>query len=345
MKNIYVVIMAGGSGERFWPSSRKKCPKQLLPIVSKNSMLQETVNRLKGFADNKNIIIVTNKVQAKAVRKQLPQLPKKNIVVEPFSKNTAPCIGVAADIIGRENPNAVMVVLPADHQIKDAKKFLNTLNQAVRVASEKEALVTLGIKPRFPHTGYGYIKKGEAVAKGFFKIAKFAEKPDIEKAKEYCDSGEYYWNSGMFIWKASVILGEIENYMSSLSKLLKCRNLYKIYKDAENISIDYGIMEKTKKAVVMEAEFPWDDVGSWTAVDAHKEKDLDGNVMEGQVISKDVKNSTVIAKKNLVGIVGLSDIIVIAEKDAILVCPKNRAEDVKHIVGLLKKEEKYKRYL
>lgn len=345
MKNIYAVIMAGGSGERFWPRSRKRCPKQLLSIVSKKSMLQETVARLKGFIPSSKIFIVTNKVQAKQVRKQLPALPSKNVIVEPLSKNTAPCIAVAASVIHKKDPKAVMVVLPADHQIKDVRLFLNTIKEAVDLAARKDVLVTLGIKPKSAHTGYGYIEKGETISIGAYKVAKFAEKPNLQTAEEYVKSGKYLWNSGMFIWRAGSILNEIKEYLPELYELCMKYSSDTVYRRAESISIDYGVMEKTKRAVVVESEFDWDDVGSWSALDTHFKKDVYGNIISGGVVYKDVANSTIMTDEHLIAVIGLSDLVVVAEKGAVLICPKDKAEDVKHIVAQLKKDKKYKEYL
>jgi mannose-1-phosphate guanylyltransferase len=345
MRNIYAVVMAGGSGERFWPKSRKKYPKQLLPIVSKQSMLQETISRLNGVVSNNRIIIVTNKIQAAAIRKQAPLLPKENIIIEPVSKNTAPCIAVAAMAICKKDPDAVMVVLPADHVIKNVEKFQNDIKKAAELAYTKNVLVTLGIRPRGPHTGYGYIQKGIKIKKSSYTVKKFAEKPNIEIAERYVRSGEYLWNSGMFIWKASVVLAEIQIYLPELHELCTKYSSDNVYRKAENISIDYAIMEKTKCAVVLEASFDWDDAGSWSALDSHREKDINGNVIEGDVVYKDVHNSIMMTDGVLIAVVGVSDIVAVAEKGAILICPKDKAEDVKHIVNILKKHGTHKKHV
>lgn len=345
MNNIYAVVMAGGSGERFWPKSRKKCPKQLLPIVSKYSMLQETISRLKDFVPNKRIMIVTNKVQVAAVRKQVPFLPHKNIIIEPVSKNTAPCIGVAARIIAKKDSNAVMVVLPADHSIKDVSKFQKDIKKACALALKKNVLVTLGIKPRGPHTGYGYIQKDTKIGVSVYTVKKFAEKPNIETAKKYVRSGEYLWNSGMFIWSAQTILNEMQIYLPELYELCMKYSSDTVYQKAENISIDYAVMEKTRCAVVLEAGFDWDDVGSWSALDTQREKDENGNIIDGDVVYKDVRNSIIMTDNVLIAVVGMSDIVAVAEKNAILICPKDKAEDVKHIVAILKKNSKHRRYV
>lgn len=325
MNNVYAVIMAGGSGERFWPRSRRTFPKQFLPIISRRSMLEETLDRLKGLIPEGNIYIVINKKQ-----KHLSK-GYKNIIVESVSRNTAPCIALSVNIIQEKDPKAVMVVLPADHYIKDISKFKYTIKRAAEIASSEDVLVTLGIKPSSPHTGYGYIKKGEKLGKGLYKVSKFTEKPDLKTAKGYIASGGYFWNSGMFVWRVSTILEEIDKYLPNIRS------------SKENISIDYGVMEKTKKAVVLDAGFNWDDVGSWASLDKHIKKDKDRNIFQGDVVCKDVSNSTIITDSALVAGIGVSDLIIVATKDAVLVCPKDRAEEVKDIVGILKKGNNYER--
>lgn len=318
MSSVYAVIMAGGSGERFWPKSRRRLPKQFLPIVSKKSMIEETIGRLKGLVPEDRIYIVTNKIQAPLLKGY------KNVIAEPVSRNTAPCIALAARIIQKRDPEAVMVVLPSDHYISDISKFQDTIKVAVKMDG---VLVTLGIKPTFPHTGYGYIKKGKRLGNGLYKVSRFTEKPDLKTAKRYVTSGKYFWNSGMFIWRVDTILEEIKKYLPDL--------------DSRSISIDYGVMEKTNRAVVLEAGFTWDDVGNWASLDKHKEKDKNGNILQGDVLVKDVNNSIIISEAPLVAGIGIRDMIVVATKDSVLICPKDRAEEVKSIVGMLKENKKY----
>ena len=334
----YAVIMAGGMGERFWPKSRKKRPKQLLSIISRRSMLQETVDRVKRLIPNGRIIVITNKVQAPLVRKQLPDIPRSNIISERISRNTAPCVALAANVIRKKvGADAVMVVLPSDHVIKDISKFHRTITDAVNMAAERKVLVTLGIRPRFPHTGYGYIKLGRSLQNRFYKVAKFTEKPDLKIAKRYVTSGKYFWNSGMFIWRIDTILEEIRKYIPGLLKNLKN------YNRVPNVSIDYGVMERTKRAVVAEANFYWDDVGNWAALEGHLKKDRFGNIVQGKSVTRNTKGSIIITDSPLVAALGVSDMVVVATKDSVLVCPKHRAQEVKQIVEFLKK--RYKRYL
>lgn len=342
MKHAYAVIMAGGSGERFWPKSRRNLPKQLLPILSNKSMLKETIDRLKGFIPIKRTFVVTNKIQAGLAKKESRC---KNIIAEPLSKNTAACIAVSANIIQKKDKKAIMVVLPADQAIKDIKRFTTILSNAVVIADTKDVLVTLGMKPTRPHTGFGYIEKGGRITKGVYKVSKFTEKPDLATAKRYLKSGRYLWNGGTFICKAKVMLDEIKKYMPKLYNLCKEESINNIYKKAENISIDYGVMEKTDRAVVIEADFNWDDAGSWASLDRHLKKNKNGNIIKGDVVYKDVHNTTIITDSCLAAGIGLANLVIVCAKDAVLVCSKDRSEDVKHIVGMLKKEKRYKRYL
>lgn len=326
MKKVYAVIMAGGSGERFWPRSRRKLPKQFLSIVSKKNMLDETISRIKGIIPEDRVYIVTNKGHVPFVKRY------KNIIPESISRNTAPCIALSANIIRRKDPEGIMIVLPADHYIKDVQRFQSTIKKAVEIANSMDVLVTLGIRPRSPHTGYGYIKKGQSLGGGLYKVSRFTEKPDLKTAKKYVASGDYLWNSGMFIWKISTILEEIDRYLPN------------ILKGTKKISIDYGVMEKTGRAVVLEAGFNWDDVGNWASLDKHIKKDREGNIIQGNVLCKDVDNSTIITDSPLVAAIGLTDVVVVGSKDAVLICPKDRAEEVKDIVGILK-NERLRRYL
>ena len=239
-----------------------------------------------------------------------------------------------------------MVVLPADHKIGQTDKFIKTIKSAVKVAVKDDALVTLGIKPHSPHTGYGYIKKKGKGKNGCSKVESFTEKPNLKTAKKYVKSGNYYWNSGMFVWKVSTILNEVKKYMPKMYKTINTnKSLKSIYSKVENISIDYGIMEKTKKAFVFEARFIWDDVGNWSALDKHFNKTKDGNIIKGDIITNNVTNSTIMTDNLLIGVVGVSDLIVIADKGAVLICPKDKSEDVKKIVNEVKKHKRLERYL
>lgn len=358
-KSPYVVIMAGGSGERFWPVSRTKIPKQLLPIAGSRTMIQETVARVLPLAGKENILVITNCAQAQEVKRQLKMLPVTNIIAEPMGRDTAPCIAYAAAIVSKRDPDAVMVVMPADHVIRDEKKFRAILQDAARVAAEKSCLVTIGIKPTVPHTGYGYIRFGEPIGTGtrtvFRQVRKFEEKPKIERAREFVSDGNYYWNSGIFVWKASVILEELKEYLpvlhraaiamsDAVGKKDGAERITRIFQKLDRISIDYGVMEKSRRVVATAGDFYWDDVGSWASYEKYRTKDAHGNVAEGDHVTADVRDSLIISKDGLVAALGMSNVIIVKTKDAVLVCPKERLEEVKHLVKKLKTDKKLNTY-
>jgi len=358
--SFYAVIMAGGKGERFWPKSRINRPKQLLAITGKDTMLQKTVYRLKQGTDNKKIYIITNELYKNEIGKQLPSLIKNNIVAEPVGRNTAPCIGYAALLVQKKDPEGVMVVLPADHEIGNKGKFLQVIKGAVSTAKQENCLITIGVVPDFPSTGYGYIQKGKVITKAgqvvFNRVENFKEKPNEKKAKEYLKSGRYLWNSGMFVWKANVILEEIKKYMPKLYKDLEQLNkaiakkdkaqIAAVYKRMDNVSIDYGIMEKSKRVLVTGGDFGWDDVGSWSAIERHLLKDKNNNVKIGKVESIDSENCIIFGENDtIITTVGVSDLIVIKDGDAVLICDKKRDQDVKLILKDLKNKACYKKYL
>ncbi len=351
--NIYAVIMAGGVGSRFWPRSRKENPKQLLKIFGVNTMIQDTVARLKGFVRNENIFVVTNRLQAVRIKQQLPQIPEENIIDEPFGKNTAPCIGLASVIIKRKDPEAVTVVLPADHLIVDVQKFQERILQAAEYAYSNGGLMTIGIIPDRPETGYGYIQfDSDEVAPGIFKVNTFAEKPNLATAKRFLASGDFLWNSGMFVWRVDSIIAEIQKYMPELykalleiDKALDSENfdeiLTKIYGRLAKVSIDYGVMEHSQKVFLVKGDFGWSDVGSWEAVYELSEKDKNGNVEIGDVYCEKTKNSYIYSLNKFSAVVGLENVIVINTPDALLVCNRENAQDVKSVVDYLNMKKKY----
>ena len=355
--NVYAVIMAGGVGSRFWPRSRERSPKQLLEIAGEGTMIQNTVQRLDGFVAPKNIFVVTNKLQRTAVAKQLPALPAENIIVEPVGRNTAPCIGLAAMFVHRLDPNGVMVVLPADHVIANEKEFIRVLNVGVQLAHTQSTLVTIGIQPTHPETGYGYIQVVEAnstkkgpVPEGVFMVKTFAEKPNLQTAQRFVESGDFLWNSGMFIWRADVILGEIKRSLPelhshlmsiepSLGTSLYEQSLEHAYGLMRGISIDYGVMEKATSVFVIRGDFGWNDVGSWDEVYRLAAKDEEGNHIEGKIISFNTKNSYIHSNDKLIAAVGVDDLIIINTHDALLVCKRGASQDVKEIVDHLRRKQ------
>ncbi|MCR4337811.1 MAG: mannose-1-phosphate guanylyltransferase [Candidatus Omnitrophica bacterium] len=344
-KNFYIVILAGGSGTRFWPMSREDHPKQFLNIVGEQSLLYQTVARVSPPVSGDHIYIVTNAAHLKKIQQHTKGfgIPRKNILLEPSGKNTAPAVCWAAAVIQDRDPEAVMAVLPSDHVILNRVEFWKCLVQANDLA-RKGHLVTMGIVPTRPETGYGYLET-RAVRQGKRKICrveKFIEKPSLEKAKKFLKSKNYLWNSGMFVWKSSVILPEFKKNLPQIYKGLQVGHdqsyVQKIWKSFPSISIDYGILEKASDVVAVPAgKIGWSDVGSWEALYEILEKDREGNVHKGKVISLNCKNTMIHAQGRLVATVGLEDLIVIDIGDVLLVCRREFSQEVKQIVQQLKK--------
>ena len=343
----HAVIMAGGRGERFWPESRVSCPKQFLKLVGNQTMIQSTVRRINRLIPAENIYIVTNSIYKDLVREQLPKLKQENIIIEPAARNTAACIGLACAFIRHKDSDAVMAVLPSDHLVKEEKRFINIIDMAFRKAKSGNVLIALGIKPNYPETGYGYIKCGPINKDLFCKAEKFVEKPDADTAAKYMDAGNYLWNSGMFVWKADSIMESFKKYMpglydsvinieKSIGQKSQKRVIKEEYMKLENISIDYGIMEKADNIFVLPCDFGWDDVGSWTSLERLNPQDEEGNIIEGNVFGIDTKKCIVKADKKLIATVGIEDLIVIDTKDAILICRKDRAQDIKKLINEMK---------
>ncbi len=357
---IYAVIMAGGKGERFWPKSRLKTPKQLLAIAGDKPMIRETVDRLQNLTQSDAVLIITNAAQSDEIKKILPELPQEHIVAEPCGRNTAACIALAAAYIDAQDPEGIMVVLPADHVIHNKKAFAQVISDMALLAQSENALFTIGIDPDYPATGYGYIKSGHDIKANtqtsFYMVEQFTEKPDFATASKFIESGRYFWNSGIFVWKTSVFLSAVRQYMPDLyNGYEKIRSalgtkelqdvINSVYPTLPNISIDYGIMEKADRVIMAKSSFDWDDVGSWDAVAKHFKPDSDGNVVRGKFVGVDTKNCIVYSDDKLVAGVGIENVIVVVTDDAILICDKNRAQDVKAIVQKLSDEPEGKEYL
>ena len=348
---LVAVIMAGGVGSRFWPKSRAKEPKQLLSLFSERSMIQNTVDRMNGLIKNENIFVVTNKIQKPKIVEQLSEIPEENIIEEPFGKNTAAAIGLASVIVESKFGDAVTVILPADHLINDKDEFQKVISDAAEYATKNDALITLGINPSRPDTGYGYIQVEENSDSKFYNVLRFAEKPNLDTAKRFLESGDFLWNSGMFIWRTSVILNEIGKYMFDLNdNLAVIRSavrtdnfneiLEKAYGRIKSISIDYGIMEKSKIVKLIKAKFDWSDVGSWDAVYHLLDKDNNNNVEKGDVYYGNAEGNYVDTNGKFTAIVGVKDLLVINTDDALLVCHRDYAQDVKLVVDYLKMNKK-----
>ncbi|MEO9885170.1 MAG: mannose-1-phosphate guanylyltransferase [Balneola sp.] len=360
---VYAVIMAGGSGTRFWPKSTKKYPKQFLNLFGEGTMIQNTANRIREIIPQERILVVTNDDYVDIVKEQLPKVPDTNIVGEPVAKNTAPCVAIAAELLLKQDPDAVMVVLPADHHITDPDEFQNILNAAIAKAKEGSDLVTIGIKPDRPETGFGYIHADDSQVellkeRSIEKVRGFKEKPDVNTAQKFLDDGNYYWNSGMFIWRADSVLKEFSTQLPDMHELLKntSEDLYtdlhnaainEFYFDCDSVSIDYGIMEGAKSVFVVPGEFGWNDVGSWTAVYDLGEKNKDQNSIQAVNVTfaGSQKNLVVSNSGKMISLVGMENVAVVETEDAILVCDLNQAQGVKEIVEQLKGSEDLKKFL
>lgn len=348
---LTAVIMAGGRGERFWPRSRTAKPKQFLSLTAdKETMLQKTVNRLKPLLEMDAIYVVTNQRYAALVQEQLPELSAENILPEPCSRNTAPCIGLAAAVIQKRCGEAMMLVLPSDHLIRYESLYVDTLRQAIAVAEQGERLVTIGIPPTYPETGYGYIRfanRSESHMPGVYPVEKFVEKPDLDTAKEYLASHCYLWNSGMFVWKSSTILHNLEQFLPTVyagSMEIAAADgtdafsdtLERVYEGFPSESVDYGIMEKADQIFTVPGSFGWDDVGNWLAMERINKTNDYGNYIEGDVITVNTQRSIICGQKKLIAAVGVENLIVIDTEDATLICAKDSTQDVKKVIENLR---------
>ena len=367
--NRFVIIMAGGRGERFWPVSREKTPKQLIKLLGDRSFLQEAVERVRPLVPMENIIIITNSAQAGEVRKQLPKLPKANVVAEPVGRDTCAAVTLGAAIVGARSTTGVMAVLPADHVIPEEKKFQQVLGDSFDLATRGRAIVTIGIKPTEPATGYGYIRVGEALPPPpgvksyktvFHRAEQFVEKPNFDKALEYVNSGQYRWNAGMFIWSFVTVTEGLQKHQpemyaacqrwfaaaSSPAKLDKV--LAKEYPEIKKISIDYALMEHAQNVVVADGAFEWDDLGSWTALARHLKADPEGNCAAADFIHVDGARNIIFDartkdRRTPIAVVGLRDSILVQTDDAVLLAHKSQAQKVKELVKKLAEDPKLRK--
>ena len=367
-KNHFAVIMAGGRGERFWPVSREKAPKQLISLLGKKSFLQSTVDRILPLVPLKNILVITNEVQAPLVARQLPKLPKQNIIAEPVGRDTCAAVTLGAAIVGARSTTGIMAVLPADHVIPSEKKFQQVLGDCFDLAGRGQAIVTIGITPTEPATGYGYIQVGEKLpppqgAKpyktAFHRTERFVEKPQFDKALEYLNSGQYRWNAGMFIWGFVTITEGLQKHQPEMyaacqrwfkvagqpSKLAK--TLAQDYPDLRKISIDYALMEQAQNVVVADGAFEWDDLGSWNALARHIKADPEGNCAVADFVHVDAARNIIFdartRSRTPIAVVGLRDSILVQTDDAVLLAHKSQSQKIKELVHKLSEMPEYRK--
>ncbi len=348
----YGLIMAGGGGTRFWPLSRKRVPKQLLNLDGKEIMLNETIDRLARIVPNEDIFVVTNQEQME-LTKQVSEgrLQENHILAEPSARNTAACIGYGAIEIIKKYGDGIMCILASDHYIKEEDTFIEVLEKAIQTVEETDGLVTIGIKPTFSATGYGYIKNEKIEGKEYRNVIEFVEKPDLERANAYVADGNYAWNSGMFVWKASTILKYFEKLLPDIYEKLMLISealgtssekeiLWAIYDTIPKISIDYGIMERADNVYMLEGDFGWNDIGSFDALSALYPSDEHGNVLRSDAILVNCQDNIIIGDKKVITGVGIKDLIIVDTEDALLVCQKDKAQDVKEVVAILEREQR-----
>jgi len=338
----YAIILAGGIGSRFWPLSKADEPKQFLKLCSDKPMIEETIQRISGLINKKNIYIATNKAHSQKVRDCIRRtgIPLENIFFEPKGKNTLAPIGVLSNIIHQKDPEALIAVLPSDHLIRETPIFLKLLVKAM-IAARNGNIITFGIKPDKPETGYGYIKirpKTKDQRPKTYRVERFIEKPPLEKAQKFLRDGKYYWNSGIFIFSAVVMLNEIKKFQPDTYKIItkNKQELARLWNRLPSISVDYAIMEKTARLALLPADYGWSDLGSWEALEKVMKKDKNNNILRGKCVSLDAKDNIIWSDNRLVAVLGINDVIIVNSKDAVLVCAKKSAQDVKKIVQMLK---------
>jgi mannose-1-phosphate guanylyltransferase len=351
---IYALILAGGSGERFWPLSRKSRPKQLLALFSEKTLLEDTIHRLKGLVELDHILILTNQDQEEAVRAMVPYLPDENIVAEPAKRDTAAAIALGVGWVSMRDPSATMVVLPADHLIKDVAGFQKTLRAAAAAAGQSGELITIGIKPTWACPGFGYIEQGKKAAlKGIeegmhvHEVARFREKPDAALAETFLKQGNFRWNAGMFIWTIPSILSAFHRHTPELARFVEqlhegrdlAHSLREHFPHLPKISIDYAVMEKAGRALVVEAAFDWDDVGSWTAAAKYWKQDADNNIGNADLTTVDASNNIVYTnQKAHIALMGVKNLIVVQTGDSILIADIHEAEKIKNLISKIPPE-------
>ena len=351
--NCYALVLAGGGGTRFWPISRNNLPKQLINLSGEDILINETLKRLTGLVQPKDTFIVTNQSQAQLLKTVLlTDIEQENILIEPLSKNTAPCILYSALSIYGKLGDGIICIFPSDHHIQSVSAFQQALKRAIDLAEEEHCLVTLGIKPTFPSTGYGYIRYNETTTvQSGYKVEEFIEKPHYDKAVEFIQRGNFLWNSGILVGKLSCLIEDFKRFLPRIHEKLWSvfienepeafnKRLNEQYEQLQNISIDYGILERADHVYVIPGDFGWNDVGSWDALGSIYKPDEEGNVIKADHIGIGTKNSIIYGNEQLIATVGLEDMIVVATEDSILICPRNRAQEVRRIVEKLKENNR-----
>jgi len=339
--HLFTFILAGGSGERFWPLSRSKTPKHLLRLLSDRTLLETTVRRVENLVRWDRVFVLTNAAQAEAVRKELPFIPPENVVAEPEKRDTAPACALAVGFARARDKDAICALLPADAVIHNIPVFQRQLIEAAEVAGKRDALVTFAIPPTYPATGFGYLQLGEG-HDSVHNVIRFVEKPDLPAAEAYHRSGQYAWNAGMFIWRAEIFLRESERLAPPLGEFIRdfpagdaTAYLAERFPKLPKISVDYAIMEQASEVLAFKAAFDWDDVGSWTALPEHLGHDEDGNTLRGEVVEHDSRNNVVLSNGRLIALCGVENLIVVETADALLVCHRDAAQDIKKLQPLL----------
>ena len=355
--DIFPVIMAGGIGTRFWPLSRRKKPKQFLPIISDKTMIEETVYRLQPKIPLSHIFTISGLEQSLVIQKILPHLPRENLLAEPQGKNTAPSLILATAAVFLRNPQAIVAALPADHLIQDSALFLKKLEAGASAANQGEYLITFGIPATYPATGYGYIhfssdNSFKTSGEEFFSVLAFKEKPDYEKAKTFLSSGNYFWNSGIFIWKAEVFAQKLKSYAPDMynywERILEAlenddnNQISSVFEEMPTVSIDYALMEKAKGVLVNRGDFGWSDVGAWSSLIDIWNQDKNRNALQGENVVIDSENCLLYNPHKFTALIGLKDLLIVDTDDALLICHKDQDQKVKEIVEKIKKKGKTK---
>ncbi len=356
MDNRYAVILAGGQGKRFWPMSTASSPKQLLNLLGDRTLLQMAVDRVRDIIPIENIIVLTNQSLVEASRRAAPELPPENIVGEPIGRDTAPAVALSCLLVERRNPAGVFAILTADQIMKNVPLFQQTLAESFDVATRQDSIITIGIEPSEPSTSFGYIETGERIDGpgeiDFHTVERFVEKPDADIACKYLASGKYLWNAGMFIWSVGTLRRGLSRYAPHLVDMIDrlhglpddadfMRGVAVEYEGLERISIDYALMEKADNIIVAKGSFEWDDLGSWTALANHRGSDNEGNVVIGDLQQVDSGGNIVVSRNRLTALIGVQDLVVVQTDKVTLVCPRERAQDVKQMVDKLERQGGY----